>query len=577
MSRIIITNRTIADILAEIGLILLSENISFKPQAYAAAADSIRAMDKELADLYKTCGKKCLKNIPGIGESISEKIEELIKTGRLKSFEKLKQKYPLDILELTRLPNVGPKTAVTLYQRLGIRDLSDLERALRTNKIASIKGFGEKTQENLRQGFLFLKQTKGRMLLHEALPLAERLVQKMRGVPGVLHFDVAGSIRRRKETIGDLDFVAATSNPKTAAIAFTSLPEVERVLDQGSTFITVRMKTGVNGDLRIVEPKEYGSALLHFTGSKEHNIILRERAIKRGWKLSEYGLIKGTRVLASKTEKDVYSRLGLAMIPAELREARGEIEASEKDELPKLISYDDIKGDLQVQTSWSDGFSNTEDMARAAKATGLSYIAVTDHTKSLIIANGLDEQRLKKQASEIDALNKRLHDFHILKSTECDILKDGSLDLPDIALKKLDLVGISIHSFFGMDEKTMTERVIRTFKNPFVNIFFHPTGRVVGKRDAYHLDFPKILRAAKQYNIALEVNSSDRMDLNDIHIREAIAAGVKLVIDSDAHHPGDFSLLRYGIAQARRGWATEKDVLNTLPWQKLLEVLKKKR
>lgn len=575
MAQMKVTNKKIADILQEIGLLLEAEEVAFKPQAYAAAAETIDALDEELSSLYKKCGTKCIDDLPGIGESIAGKIEELVTTGRLKYYTDLKRKYPFDILAITAIQNVGPKTALTLYKTLKIKTLRDLERAAKASKIRTVPGFGRKSEDLILKGLGFLRQHEGRFRLHDALPLAEAVVRKLRKIPGVTHCDVAGSIRRRKETIGDIDLLLTTSKPKQAIEAFTHLPEVAEVLEKGPTMVRVRYTLGMSGDLRVLKPDEYGSALVHFTGSKEHNVVIRSRAKNLGMKLSEYGLFRGKKRVVCRTEEDVYQHLEMQWVPPEIREASGEVEAAIAHKIPKLVGYDDLQGDLQVQTTWTDGSASIEEMAKAAKTHGLSYIAVTDHSKGLTITKGLDERRLKQQGEEIDRLNRRMKGFHILKSTECDILKDGSLDLKDSALKTLDLICVSVHSFFQMEEKEMTERIIRALKHPLVNVFFHPTGRIVNAREAYRVDMPRILRVAKEYGVAMEINGSERMDLKDVYVRMAVEAGVKLVIDSDAHTPEHFHYLRFGISQARRGWATKADVLNTKSAVDLLKTLKK--
>ncbi len=587
MPRRHVTNKEIADILAEIGLFHEAEGVPFKPKAYETAADMIRALDEELASMYGRCGITCIDDLPGIGASIAEKIKELVTTGHLASYEQLKKEYPVDLPGITAIQNIGPKTALALYKKLKIKTVADLERAAKAGTIAGLPGFGKKTQENILQSIAFLQKDTGRFLLHQALPLSLAIVAKLKPLPGVTHCEAAGSIRRRKETIGDIDILITTSKPNLAIEKFKSLPEIERVTEEGPTKIGVRYRAGINGDLRILKPDEYGSALLYFTGSKEHNVNIRELAVKKGWKLSEYGLFsakrgsapggKGNKRIAGKTEEEIYKKFGMEWIPPEIREAHGEIEAAMAGKLPDLIPYGSIKGDLQVQTDWTDGSHSIEDMAAAAKKHGLSYIAVTDHTKSLAMTGGLNEKRLLAQGKEIDRLNKKLSGFRVLKSTECDIKKDGSLDLTDAALKTLDLVCVSVHSHFSMGTAEMTERIIRAMKHPLVHILFHPTGRILKQRDPYRLDLGKVIRAAKQYHVALEVNASERLDLSDLHIRQAIAAGIKLVINSDAHAPEHFKNIDFGVAQARRGWATKADVLNTKPVEAFLKALKKKK
>jgi len=575
MPRKSISNREISDILREIGLILEAQGVAFKPEAYGRAADTILTLDEDLFSLYTKCGTRCIDDLPGIGESIAKKIKELVTTGRLNYFDELKHDYPMDMLALTSIQNVGPKTAVHLYKELKVKTLKDLERVVKAGKVRKIPGYGRKSEDAMLRGLGFMREHQGRFLLHDALPLAESIVERLKKVDGVTHVDIAGSIRRRKETIGDIDILLTTAKPELAIAAYKTLPEVTQVLEEGPTYVVVRYKFGMNGDLRILKPADYGTALVHYTGSKEHNILIRERARKFGLKLSEYGLFKAGKKIACRDEEAVYRKLNMSWIPPEIREATNEVDLAEKNEIPDLIEDGDLRGDLQVQTHWTDGSHSIEDMAHAAKKRGLSYIAITDHTQTLTMASGLDEKQLRKQGREIDKLNKKLRGFRLLKSTECDILKDGSLDLQDKALATLDLVCVSVHSFFHLSEQEQTERIIRALKHPLVNVLFHPTSRIVNRREPYAVDMPRIIRAAKEYNVALEVNGSDRLDLRDLHIRMAVEAGAKLVIDSDSHSPHEFDFLRYGVMNARRGWAKQSDVLNTKPVGAFLQAIKK--
>lgn len=570
-----ITNQKIANLFDEIALYLRAEDVPFKPQAYEIAAENIRALEEELSSSYQKCGKKCIDEIPGIGTSMVEKIEELVQTGKLKYYAELKKKYPFDMLALTNIQDVGPKTALALYKKLKIKTVADLQRAAEQNLVAKIPNMGTKTQRNILRGIQFLKSSEGRRIIHQVLPLAQNIVNKLKAISGVTHIEIAGSLRRRKETIGDIDLLATTSNPKLLLKTFASLPEIEQVLEQGPEKTMVRYVFGMQGDLLILKPSEYGAALLHFTGSREHNILLRELAIKKKMKLSEHGLVQGKKLIASKTEKQIYTALGLQEIPPEIRIGADEIEMANKKQIPKLLSYDSLKGDLQVQTNWSDGDSSIEEMALAAKKLGLSYIAITDHTHRLTIANGLNEKQLLEQGKEIDRLNKKIKNFTILKSTECDLLEDGSLDMPDRVLETLDIVSVSVHSNKKMPKEKMTERIIRAFKHPLVKIFFHPSGRIVTVRDGYEVDMDRVIKAAGEYKVALEVNGSERLDLHEKYIRQAIESGVKLVVSSDAHSPEQYINLNFGIGQARRGWAKKSDVLNTLSVGELLKALRK--
>lgn len=569
------TNHQIANIFEEIALFLRAQEVPFKPQAYEVAAEHVRALEEELSESYKTCGNECIDAIPGIGKNLAQKIEELVTTGQCKAYNALKKKYPFDMLGLTSIQDVGPKTALNLYKRLRIRTIDDLEQAAKGGKIALLPNMGVRSQRNILRGIQFRHGTNGRQIIHQAIPYASHIIEQLIHVPGVEHIDIAGSLRRRKETIGDIDLLAISKKPIELIHAFTRLPFVAEILEQGSTKVSVRYKNNMNGDLRILKPEEYGAGLIYFTGSKEHNILLRERAIKQKMKLSEYGLFKGKKRVADLTEKQIYTALGLQEIPPEIRVGEDEMEWAARNKIPSLIAYGSLKGDCQVQTNWSDGSASIEQMARTAKAYGLSYIAITDHTQSLTIANGLDEKRLLVQGKEIERLNKKLKGFRLLKSTECDIRQDGSLDLHDEVLRTLDLVCVSIHSHRTLSKEKMTERVIRALKHPLVHILFHPTGRIVNVRDGYEIDMDQVIKAAKLYRVALEVNGSERLDMHEKLIRQAVETGVKLGINSDAHTPEQFSNLDIGIGQARRGWVKKTDVLNTKSVDQFLRAIKK--
>jgi DNA polymerase (family 10) len=572
---IIPTNKEIAGVFRSIAEYLAMENIPWRPRAYERAAETIETLDRSLADTYNQGGKKALEAVPGVGESIAGKIIELLTTGNLAYYQKLKKKTPVALDELTRVEGLGPKTIKLFWQKLKIKNLSDLETAARAGRLRNLPRFGEKAEEKLLRSIEFLKKSRGRFLLSEIEPLARELLTALKAEKSVEQALIAGSYRRRQETIGDIDVLATSSEPGKAIRAFCRARPVREIVSRGETKANVRLAAGIEADLRVLPEKSFGAALQYFTGDKNHNVALRKIAIAKGMKLSEYGLFKKQKFIAGKTEEDIYAALGLDWIPPELRTARGEIKAAAAHRLPKIIPYGSLKGDLQIQTSWTDGSVSIAEMAAAAKKIGLEYLAVTDHTKSLAMAHGLDEKRLVKQGTEIEALNKRLSKFRILKSAEVNVDKNGLLDIADSALKKLDLVCVAVHSHFDLDKKTMTERIIRALKNPLVNILFHPTGRLIGRREPYQIDMLKLLRAAKQFGVALEVNGSpERLDISDNLIREAIKLGVKLVINSDAHSPDHFRWLELGVAQARRGWATKKEVLNTLPLNDFLAAIK---
>lgn len=569
-------NQTIAKILYEISEFLEMQDVAFKPRAYEKAAHSIEALEQSVADIYKKQGLRGLDKIPAVGTGIAEKIEELIKTGHSKYYEKLKKKMPVEIDELTAIEGIGPKMVFRLYKELGIKNIKDLEKAAKAGKIRGLKDFGEKTEENILQGIAFLKRSKGRFLLGEILPFVKEVYEKLKNLKGVERVDYCGSIRRMKETIGDVDFLVISENPSKVMDFFVSLPGIIKVWGKGTTKASVRMKQGFDMDIRVVPKKNYGAALQYFTGNKDHNIVLRKIAIEKGLKLSEYGLFRGSRMIAGKTEEEIYKKLGLDWMPPEIRGNQGEIELALEHKLPKIIAYDDIKGDLHCHSSWDGGANSIEEIAQAALKIGYQYIGIADHTKFLRIEHGLDEKKLAAQRKEINALNKKLKNFKILQGCEANILNDGAIDIEDKALKNLDFVIAGVHSNFKMEKNKMTNRIIRAMKNPNVDIISHPTGRLIQKRDEYQIDFDKILKVAKETKTILEINAfPERLDLNDQNIRRAKEAGVKMVINTDSHHKDQLRFIEFGIAQARRGWATKNDIVNTRPIKQFLKLLKK--
>jgi DNA polymerase (family 10) len=568
-------NQELAKILYEIGYFLEMEEVSFKPYAYQKVAVILDTLEQDVKEIYKREGLKGLEKIPGVGRNISEKIEEYLETGKIKYYLELKKKMPVKIEELTRVEGIGPKTIKTLYKRLKVKDLKDLERAAKSQKIRGLPGFQEKTEQNILAGIAFLKRSKGRFLLGNILVQVKEILERLETLKEVKQINVAGSVRRMKETIGDVDILIVSREPEKVMDFFVSTPGVEKIWSKGQTRSSIRMRQGFDVDLRVVPKKSYGSALQYFTGSKDHNIATRKIAISKGLKLNEYGIFRGKKMLTGETEQEVYKALGMDWIAPELRENQGEIEAALKGKLPKIIDYNDIKGDLHCHSKWSDGNNTIEEMAEAAIAMGYEYLGITDHTKFLRIDNGLDEKRLSQQRKEIDKLNVKLAEARplpILQGAETNILNNGSIDIKDSALEKLDYAIVGIHSNFKMPKEKMTERIIRALKNPYIKIFAHPTGRLLKKRDPYQCDFAKILRAAKQFNVALEINAQpSRLDLNDQNIRRAKEMGIKMVINSDAHSKGQLRFMELGIAQARRGWAEKKDIINT---QSLKNVLK---
>ncbi len=569
-------NSEIAKIFREIADYLELEDVQFKPRAYRKAAQALETLPLNVAS-YEKEGRK-LEDISGIGKSIADKIRELLKTGKLKDYERLKKKLPVDMGGLTAIEGVGPKMVEKFYKKLKVRTVEDLERVARKGKIQELPGFREKTEKNILDSIKILKAREKRFLLGYILYQVKDILDKVKAIKEIKKAEVAGSIRRMKETIGDVDILATATNPKEAMEKFTHFKEIKKVLAKGPTKSSIRLANGLDVDLRIVPEKSYGAALQYFTGNKAHNIVLRAIAKKRGYKLSEYGVFnkKGKQV-AGRTEEEVYKKLGLPLIPPELRTASGEIEAAQKGKLPKVVGYSDIQGDLHMHTKWSDGANTISEMALGARERGLKYIAITDHTGHLKIAGALTKRDFKKQFKEIEKINKRIKGIKILKGAEIDIKDNGELDFDnkDI-LKELDIVIASVHSNFKMPKKKMTARVIKAIKNPYVNILGHPMGRMIQKREPVEIDLKRVFKEAKKNQVALEINAfPERLDLKDIYIREAIKNGVKLAINTDAHSLDHLRFLELGVGQARRGWAKKKDIINTLPFNKLSGILKK--
>ena len=570
-----ITNAEVAERLREMALFLDMTSVPFKPRAYEKAADAVAAFERPIAELFAAGGARALDGLPHVGKGIAERIGELLEHGHIADLDALRRATPVDVMTLTGIEGVGPKMVKHLYDALGVRTLDDLERAATAGKVRALPHSGEKTEQKILKGIALLRQRSGRQPLGAVLDLARDIEARLAALPGVSRAAMAGSVRRRRESIGDLDFLVVARDPAAVMRAFTALPEVAHVYGSGRTKTLVRLHTGLDADLRVVPKQSFGAALHYFTGSKDHNVALRRIAISRGLKLNEYGVFRGDTAIAGATEEDVYAALGLPFIPPELREMTGEIEAARAGRLPKLIAPGALRGDLQIQTDWSDGADSLAAMAAAAEARGLEYIAITDHTHSLAMM-GLDEKRLRAQARAIAALNRKRRGLRVLSGAEVNIERDGSLDIGDALLATLDVVGIAIHSHFHLSRAEQTARLIRAMENPHADIVFHPTTRVLGKREPIELDIDAVIAAARRTGTALEIDAlPDRLDLRDEHVRKAVAAGVPLVINSDAHavahlrYPDD-----YGISVARRGWATKRDVINTLPVEKFLAKLK---
>lgn len=573
------SNKEIADILYEMAALYEMAGVEFKPRAYERAAQNIESMKDEVHDVYAEGGEKALDAIPGVGKGMASHIKELFTRGHFKEYEALRKKMPVDILGLTAVEGIGAKTVKTLWQKLKIRDLNALERAAKEGKLSKLPGFGRKSEEKIAKGIAFLRSAGGRRTLGSVFSYVKKLEGEIRQFPEVEKISVAGSIRRWKETIGDIDILVTSRKPEKVMERFCAMREVGHVFGTGPTKTNVRLKSGIDADIRVIPEESWGAALCYFTGSKSHNIELRKIAIRRGLKLNEYGLFKGARRVAGKTEEEIYKALGLSYIEPELREMTGEIDAARKKTLPKLIGYNDVRGDLQVQTNWTDGSVGIKEMAEAAEREGLEYIVITDHTRGLAMTGGLDEKGILRQMKEIESLNRSYgkagKKFSILTGTEVNIRKDGTLDIADDVLRKLDVVGAAVHSHFTLSKNEQTKRVIRAIENPNVDIIFHLTGRIINRREGKAVDIDEVIRAAKRTGTILEINAyPDRLDIKDEYVRKCVAAGVLMSIDSDAHSPEHFSLLQFGIAQARRGWAEKKDIINTLPVQKMLARLK---
>ncbi|PIR97941.1 MAG: DNA polymerase III [Candidatus Colwellbacteria bacterium CG10_big_fil_rev_8_21_14_0_10_42_22] len=569
-------NFEIASILGEIGEYLSLQDEPFRPRAYRRAAMVIENLDRELKDIYAEGGVNALKEVPGIGQAIAEKVEELLKTGGLKYYEKLKKDLPVNLPALSSIEGLGPRKIKALHKALGIKTIDDLARAAKSHKIKDLAGFSIKSEDNILKGIRFHKSQGERMSLEMAIPLASSIKEDLESITGVSKVVIAGSLRRRRETVGDLDFLVISKTPEKVMNFFVSHKNVVRVLAKGDTKASVTLRQGIDADLRVVKKESYGAALAYFTGSKAHNIAMRKIAQSKGLKLNEYGLYMDEKSIAGETEEDIYRALGMQYVEPEMREDMGEMALALKNSLPKLINYSDLRGDMQVQSNWTDGKYSIGEMARKAMDMGLEYILITDHSQNLKIANGLDEKRLAKQGEEIDMLNEKLgNKFRILKGVECDILKDGTLDLKDEALLKLDVVGASVHTYFNLPKKAQTERIKKAMESSNVDIIFHPTGRRIGRRPPYEVDIEELISFAKTTKTVMEIDGfPDRLDLKDEHIRMCVKKGVKMSISSDAHSKVHMEFLDLGVAQARRGWATKADIINTQPVEKMLSSLK---
>jgi len=556
-------NREIAHIFQQIADILAIQGANpHRVFAYRRAAETIAHLERDLADLWR---EGTLTQVPGIGKTLAEKIEELLTTGRLATYERLKQEVPPGVVEMLQIPDVGPKTAARLWKELGVTSIEELEAAARAGRIRTLPRMGARTEERILAGIEALRRQQKRIPFSVAWPLAQQMLDALRWLPGVHHAVPAGSLRRMRDTVGDLDLLVAADDPEPVMARFRRLPQVAEVLLSGPTRTSVRTSEGVQVDLRVLSPDRWGTGLQYFTGSQAHNIHLREIALEQGYSLSEYALKRkdGQEILCAD-EGAVYHHLGLPWIPPELREDRGEIEAARRGALPRLVELADLQGDLQMHTTWSDGRHTIAQMAEAARSRGLHYILITDHSYGIGAVRGLRAEDLRAQRAEIEAVNARYDDFRVLAGIEVEIRADGSLDFPDEVLAELDIVVASLHSGLRTGRERTTQRMLAAIRNPHVDIIAHPTGRLLGRREGADLDMEAILQAAAETGTIIEVNSyPERLDLPDRYVRRAVELGVKLAISSDAHDIHGFDFLAFGVAVARRGWATPDDVINT--------------
>ena len=567
-------NQLVAEILYKIADLLdVKGEIFFKTRAYRMAAQTIEAIDE---DIETISNENRLQSISGVGGALSKKIREIVETGKLEYFERLKEEIPEGLLTLLDIPGLGPKKVSALYENLDISTIKQLRKACIEGRLRDLDGFGEITERNILRGIQLREKTSGRVLLNVAYVDGNNYLDYMKRCDKIDRISIAGSLRRMKETIGDVDILASSRYPEDIMEYFVHYDDVQRVLLKGSTKTSVLLHDNLQVDLRVVKNESYGSALQYFTGSKEHNVKVRSLAIKKGYKLNEYGLFdkETEKYVAGEVEEEIYTTLGLSYIEPELRENKGEIDWAQKGHLPRLVEYDDVIGDFHIHSTWSDGSDSIEDISRVAQNMGYSFVCIADHSQSLKIANGLSEERVNKKIDEIRKLNKKLSNFRIFCGTECDIKSDGSLDYSDRILKKFDAVHIGIHSAFKMDGKEMTKRITRGMENKYVHFLAHPTGRLIGRRDPYKVDIEQIVDTARDTGTFLEINAfPDRLDLNDIHAKFAKERGVKFVIGTDSHSIANLSFIRFGVATARRGGLEKSDILNTYRLKEIEKML----
>jgi len=569
-------NKEIAEVFRQVAQLLeIKGDNPYRIRAYEKAAQTIEALGVDVEELAK---KDKLTSIPGIGADLASKIQEILRTNTLSLLEELKKEIPPALLTFLQIPSLGPKKVKAIYDKFGITSLEELEKLCLEHKIARLSGFGLKTEENILKGIKLLKERKGRRPLGEVLPYAEEVVEILKLKAPIENIALAGSIRRRKEKVKDIDVLITSEQPDKVMTVVANLPQVEEVIAFGETKTSVRLKMGIQMDVRVVPQDSWGAALAYFTGSKAHNIRVRELALQMGLKINEYGVYRGEEWIGGRTEEEVYSLLGLPWIPPELREDQGEIEAALEGRLPKLVDYSDVVGDGHVHSTYSDGASSLEEIMSYTEKLGLSWVAICDHSQGLKVAGGLSVEELMKKKKHIEELNRNNTKVKLIFGAEVDINSDGTLDYPDEVLKEIDFVIAAIHTGFQQDERQITRRILSALKHPLVHAIAHPTGRLIGEREPYAVNLKEVFETAKKYGKAIEINAYyKRLDLPDIYVRAARDMGIKLIIGTDAHIVDQMSYLSLGIAVARRGWCEKKDLLNTLSYDEFRAWLKKLR
>lgn len=570
-------NQQISRIFNEIAdLLEIKGENQFRIRAYRKAAQNIESLSKDVAQLTENE----LTGIPGIGKDLAGKIREFISTGAVKTHRELREDIPESLIMLLSIPGLGPKTAKLLHDKLNISSMDSLERLAHEHKLSGLPGIKDKTEKNILKGIEMIRRGKERQPIGKVLPLADEIRHRLLKTSPLKELEIAGSLRRWKDTIKDIDLLAVSDEPEKAMNAFVRLPLVDRILMRGPTKSSVITKDGIQVDLRVVEERSFGAAMAYFTGSKEHNIRLREMAVRAGIKINEYGIfrVKDNKRLGGEKEGDIYRLLGLPYIPPELREDNGEIEAAIEGSLPDLVEPEDIRGDLHVHTNYSDGSHSLEELAEAARKRGYEYIAITDHTKGLGVARGLNEEKIINELNAVRALNRKIRGFKLLMGVEVDIRSDYTLDLPDEILKQLDIVVASIHSGFRQGREQLTKRLISAVNNHYVTVIAHPTGRLIGERDAYDIDMESVLKTAAEKGRAIEINAYPlRLDINDIYAKRAKEIGVPIAISTDTHITSQFDYMRYGVSTARRGWLEKNDIINTYSIENLIKWIKRSR